>query len=554
MNFETLATECRSAAFRESLGISPVWTEAAETIKELMHELQDQIKAAVPKTNCKVNMQDAESIDEDDDGLNYTFYVDSKDPTAEELHHELLPSNPIVEDSKRMTSQVKDLTAVFRFLRNACAACTNNQNACLNVGVLKQAHEVVMHCCHWVDVEDETLKTEIILLAQVVLQFCVNGVAKNVKNQEVIWMLFFPDKFQKILVECHRHRKVIAFTVALMLNCFNLDSSVATEIERIVARRVDLVCARNLLITILHRCIQGPFKSSESSVSVISVPHIDDQDPAFDWICMLFGVLFNDGRTKHLYTAVGAHILSQLWSRVTPEQLILLRMFRMWAISTLNSTCIKQQQPPPGIFEFVKSTWLYIVTEGDEDRPIEGDEVRKKVWIGLENDAKLMLLDVFGELTVDYAKISPDGATDLLQSLVKELHRVWKRERTEDRRHIGSTLQSSNDEPWGYRSALIRVIGNLCYRQKEHQDFIRENGYLSLFLNHCNVDETNPMIREWSLVALRNLCEQNVDNQKFIEALRPQGIDEDSNVALEKANMHADIGEDGKVLLSKNDR
>ncbi|KAJ0394626.1 hypothetical protein P43SY_006463 [Pythium insidiosum] len=31
---------------------------------------------------------------------------------------------------------------------------------------------------------------------------------------------------------------------------------------------------------------------------------------------------------------------------------------------------------------------------------------------------------------------------------------------------------TSAKEPFGYRSAIIRVIGNLCYRHKEHQDIV----------------------------------------------------------------------------------
>jgi ataxin-10 len=316
------------------------------------------------------------------------------------------------------------------------------------------------------------------------------------------------------------------------------------------------VCARNLVITILHRCMVKP-----PDAALPSGPHMDHQDPAFEWICTLFGVLFRDGRAKDLYNAVGAHMLSKLWSRVTPEQLILLRMFTMWAVSTPKTPSpteeIGRKQPlPEGTFEFVKSTWVYIVTEGDEDRPEEADEARKTVWIELENEAKLMLLDVLGECTVGHVKPNAEAARELLQSLLRELRRVWELGRqnptSRNTRAAGTTLTPlSPGEAFGYRSGLIRVVGNLSFRHSDHQDLVREGGYLSLFLNHCNIDETNPMIREWSLVALRNLCEGNEANQTYINELRPQGMDSASSATLEKANMRADIGEDGKVKLAK---
>ncbi|EGZ25675.1 hypothetical protein PHYSODRAFT_485491, partial [Phytophthora sojae] len=442
---------------------------------------------------------------EDDDGLGYTFRVDRKNPTVESLQDDFSPPKPVVGDVSRAVEGVDAVTSVFRFLRNACAASADNQGACQEAGLIKL----------------------------------------------------------KILVECHQYRKVVAFTVAFIMNCVNSSS---TGSEDLAARRVDLVCARNLVITILHRCMVKPPKSTNLDESMQSGPRIDDEDPAFEWICTLFGVLFRDGRIKDLYNAVGAHMLSKLWSRVTPEQLIMLRMFTMWAVSSTKTASaaatrdgIGNNSPlPDGIFEYVKSTWTYITTAGDEDRPDEADEFRKNVWIELENEAKLMFLDVLGELTVGHNKLDADGARELLLSLLQELQRVWELGRqnptSRNTRAAGSSAQPlSSGEPFGYRSGLIRVIGNLSYRHTDHQDLVREQGYLPLFLNHCNIDETNPMIREWSLVTLRNLCEGNEANQSYINALRPQGMDAASNAALEKTKMRADINEDGKVTLKKED-
>ncbi|ETP34789.1 hypothetical protein F442_16931 [Phytophthora nicotianae P10297] len=565
MDFEALAAECRSAAFRESLAASPVWTQAAETIADYVQQLKTQIQSAETVVTTGDDAQDAGGAVEDDDGLGYTFRVNGKNPTAESLQEDFSPPKPVVANIVRASSQVGAVTAAFRFLRNACAACSANQDACRDAGLIKLAHDVVVNCCLWADVEDETLKGHVVLLAQVALQFCVNAVTSNTTSQATAWELFFPDDFQKILVECHEYRKVVAFAVALILNCVNSNSTDGSEIEEVSARRVDLICARNLVITILHRCMAKPPKL-ESNASLSSELRIDDEDPAFEWICTLFGVLFRDSRAKDLYNAVGAHMLSKLWSRVTPEQLILLRMFTMWAVSspktslpaTIQEETSKNQPLPEGTFEFVKSTWAYIITVGDEDRPEEVDEIRKKVWCELENEAKLMLLDVLGELTVGNTRINAEGAREVLLSLLQELQRVWElvcqSTTTRNTRAAGSTMQTqATGEPFGYRSGLIRVIGNLSFRHTDHQDLVREEGYLPLFLNHCNIDETNPMIREWSLVALRNLCEGNEANQSYINALRPQGMDAASNAALDKAKMQADIGVDGKVKLTNKE-
>ncbi|KAL4138407.1 hypothetical protein PRIC2_001913 [Phytophthora ramorum] len=559
MDFEALAAECHSAAFRESFGASPVWTQASNAIIDCIQQLQDEIRSPGFSQNAAASdMQDA-----GDDGLGYTFHVDRKNPTAESLQQDFSPPKPVVGHVGRASSQVGAVTSVFRFLRNACAACSDNQDACLDAGLIKLAHDVAVYCCVWVDVEEEALRGQVVLLAQVALQFCVNCVTSNTKNQAAAWELFFPGDFQKMLVECHQYRKIVAFAVVLILNCVNSNSSVTLEVEATAGRRADLVCARNLVITILHRCMVKPPTSIESDVSLQCGPHIDDQDPAFEWICALFWVLFQGGHSKDLYNAVGAHMLSKLWSRVTPEQLILLRMFTMWAVSALKSpsTITTPEEGggklplPEGTFEFVKGTWTYVITAGDEDRPDEADEIRKKVWIELENEAKLMLLDVLGELTVDHTRVNPEVTKELLLSLLQELQRVWElgRQNPTTKNMRGAGPIQTNGEPFGYRSGLIRVIGNISFRHTDHQDLVREEGYLHLFLNHCNIDEANPLIREWSLVALRNLCEGNEANQSYINGLRPQGMDAASNAALEKAKMRADIGEDGKVKLAKEE-
>lgn len=310
------------------------------------------------------------------------------------------------------------------------------------------------------------------------------------------------------------------------------------------------------MITILQRCLLKP-AATRTNDSDASVPQavddtaMDHDDPAFEWICVLFGVLFDAHLAKDLYNAVGAHMLSKLWSRVTPEQLILLRMLVLWITSRSSSsstpTDVRQRPssahaPLTGaaasleLLTFLQTTWAYVITASDDDRPDEAEPERKRVWIELENDAKLLLLDAIGEVTQVAALLTSDAAHALLVSLLDELVRVWQRRRLglpKAKATNAATLSSLSElslddaerEPFGYRSGMIRAIGNLSFRQKQHQDVVRERGHLELFLNHCNIDDANPLVREWSLVALRNLCEGNEANQQYIHALKPQSMD-----------------------------
>lgn len=49
--------------------------------------------------------------------------------------------------------------------------------------------------------------------------------------------------------------------------------------------------------------------------------------------------------------------------------------------------------------------------------------------------------------------------------------------------------------PAGRKVELLKVIGNACFRCRRSQDLVREEGGLPLVLNHCTVDEANPLLR-----------------------------------------------------------
>ncbi|TYZ63931.1 hypothetical protein PybrP1_010509 [[Pythium] brassicae (nom. inval.)] len=485
----------------------------------------------------------------DDDGLGYTIRV-SHDQVQSGLDtSEFAPTSIQIRDREAAVRELSSATSALRLLRNACVSNRANQDACGVSNMIRPTHALVLSCCEWVDVDDDEVKACVLAKQRgenVALQFLVNCVTRNERNQAAVWGLFFPDHFQvrpvfgasrKVLVECQDHRKIVAFTVALVLNCVNAPQAADSGCG-VCTRRVDL------------RCLVTPGASAPSTAAaLLRADAVDEQDPAFEWICVLFSVLFEADYAKDLYNAVGAHMLSQLWSRVTPEQLILLRMLALWVASKSGA---RGPAPPavdaarethavvgatasPPLFEFLTTTWVYVITVGDEDRPEEADEMRKLVWLGLESEAKLLLLDALGELTQMSALLATEHAQVLLVSLLDELHRVWQLRRLGERRPAtnaptpaasASDVGDTSREPIGYRSGIIRAIGNLSFRHARHQDLVREHGHLALFLNHCNIDDANPLVREWALVALRNLCEGNEANQQFINALKPQSREE----------------------------
>ncbi|EGC32408.1 hypothetical protein DICPUDRAFT_89226 [Dictyostelium purpureum] len=84
--------------------------------------------------------------------------------------------------------------------------------------------------------------------------------------------------------------------------------------------------------------------------------------------------------------------------------------------------------------------------------------------------------------------------------------------------------QSCESEDKGFKKEIIRILGNLAHKNFNNQNEIRELGGIELILNHCRFDIKNPYIKEWSVFAIRNLCEENQENQNVINNLKMEGI------------------------------
>jgi ataxin-10 len=72
-----------------------------------------------------------------------------------------------------------------------------------------------------------------------------------------------------------------------------------------------------------------------------------------------------------------------------------------------------------------------------------------------------------------------------------------------------------------------------------------------IILNGCNIDKHNPFLREWSILALRNLTEENEENQKFISELVPEGVPTNVQEDMNEIGVDVQLTEEGSVKLKK---
>lgn len=96
---------------------------------------------------------------------------------------------------------------------------------------------------------------------------------------------------------------------------------------------------------------------------------------------------------------------------------------------------------------------------------------------------------------------------------------------------------------------IVILLSNLAWRNKKVKNTIREAGGLQLILNHCKIDDDNPYIREHAILCVRNLLDENKENQEIIRQLESRQVV--PTELLEKQGFESFIGEDGKVGLRK---
>ncbi|KAL1925748.1 uncharacterized protein VTP21DRAFT_631 [Calcarisporiella thermophila] len=102
------------------------------------------------------------------------------------------------------------------------------------------------------------------------------------------------------------------------------------------------------------------------------------------------------------------------------------------------------------------------------------------------------------------------------------------------------------------RRDLVRVIGNMAHGRRAVQDKVRELGGVPLILNQANIDDYNPYIREYTILAIRNLMADNAENQQFLKDLRPIGAAQ--HPVLQEVGYRTELAPDGTVRVVRAKR
>uniref|UniRef100_A0A672H4S4 Ataxin-10 n=1 Tax=Salarias fasciatus TaxID=181472 RepID=A0A672H4S4_SALFA len=354
----------------------------------------------------------------------------------------------------------------FRAQRNACVQSTRNQS------LLRSLLETVFLLLFFYFTNAFSLSPCGSAL-RCGIQFLGNLAVGNQTCKDDIWQLSFPDL---LLVD---DEKVVNYTSMVLHTCLD-----ETKVEDLSARRTS-----SWLLRVMELCRTRP---------------------ELDWTVLI--------ATQHF---LGSAISVSLW-----ESSIAVRMsFRVTLLELLFAQLREEVSEecgvPPDVARFLAGSFqkscgaVLALATGSAS----SDEALTVI----------SLLDVLCEMTSDlkqfmFLQDHPDLLVTTVE-LLQQVHAIGKASKNIfSAAQNFSSLSADGESPViSFKAHLIRFIGNLCHGNAGNQNKVRELEGIPLILDNCNIDSNNPFISQWAIFAIRNLLENNVQNQELVASLERRG-------------------------------
>lgn len=314
----------------------------------------------------------------------------------------------------------------------------------------------------------------------------------------------------------------------------------------------EVVSSPILISTVVRNIVpsQAPLNEEEN----------ENWDAATEWFYLLLTRLISLGMMKPMYTGIARRPLSDLKS-VLPEQNVLLHCMVKQ---------VDESKDTPDIFVGDgKKTYFFLANLFCKLRELSSTGSMVDDDAVLLGSAVISILEILCTvLAVDSAQTRKlrehlGGATRILPvcaiglgALVDDL----------DEKNAGVKSRDMRipQERQNLMTLLVRVLGNLCFGCRQNQDLMRTtlvpheskntgSGALSRSALHvllsCTAYATACFtLREWCVIAIRNVLENNLQNQNVVACLDAQSPVQ--TAALKEAGLHVQMDSTGKVSLS----
>ncbi|KAM6436651.1 ataxin-10 isoform 2-T2 [Liasis olivaceus] len=382
------------------------------------------------------------------------------------VSHEIDVTYKDVSTLAQLDSHLLLLSECFRCLRNACVQCANNQNVMRNLGLIDASIHVIQLLQKL-----ETDLESLLIAFRCSLQFLGNIATGNRDSQNSVWKLAFPSLFLNCLN--HQDEKIIDYCSMILFTCLNPE------------RTKQLQEQNNLKIAL------GVLQASRRS-------------PELEWMTLIV--------TNHLLKC--PELVKALYAKLSNQER-----------TALLEVILSEMKENHVIIGEEMATFLAVSFEE------KCQSVLRLASATNEDEEALVtirLLDVLCEVTSNPGELQSlqacPGLLEVAISLLQLVHLAGKQTANIFTASYSTEQEEISHPPVGFKSHLIRLIANLCYKNKGNQDKVYELNGIPLILDNCSIDDNNPFINQWAVYAVHNLTEENERNQEFIARMEQQGL------------------------------
>uniref|UniRef100_A0A1E1WS54 Ataxin-10 n=1 Tax=Pectinophora gossypiella TaxID=13191 RepID=A0A1E1WS54_PECGO len=180
-------------------------------------------------------------------------------------------------------------------------------------------------------------------------------------------------------------------------------------------------------------------------------------------------------------------------------------------------------------------------TESQKQSPDAQKEVKKSQNLSTDFDLSEQLQKILGisaektrgdvekksepakEVKMSEETVANKVPTVKIDSPEAQKTRLGAIDMTTSKKAVTSVETVERHVAFGFKASLVRTLGNLCWKNQENKRQIRELEVIPVLLDCCNIDARNPLIMQWVIFAVRNLCENCPENQEVISKMTLQG-------------------------------
>ncbi|KAG0760662.1 hypothetical protein G6F57_009073 [Rhizopus arrhizus] len=413
---------------------------------------------------------------------------------------------------KKMTE--KDcLVNLIKFARNIVAGDLNNQQLALQYGALKSIQNRLE-----IEAYDQTMDNS--LLLQVSTQAICNMITNHSMAIDVVWQEWMLNGSIWSDILSKNNDNLITSVLVLMINCIRGNK-----------QRCDLMIENGNGRKILGLIVDD-----------LERLHSNEESKSFELGYTIFNEMFLFGYFKQLYTLFKDNL-----SVLSTRQTILFKLLdsKIHTYKDTLPTFINDRDLEflCEQFELIAKETVRVILDVKES----SSEDLQVEQVSNIYTAIILLFQILNQLLILEAKglkqsLAHINVISLTLDILGHLRTINLPPAQADHPELGFNF---------LKRECVRMIGAMCHEDKKIQDEIRELGGIPLILEQFKIDDSNPYLREYATLALRNIMKDNIENQEVIRELEPQEVLQTDE--LDRMGITPELLKDGKIRIKRTE-